>query len=328
MKLILTESQYKLLEAIIQEATKPFSTKIEKGGFIQVKYMLGNIEKSNIFEIVEIYGTGQYVGAVSNGEQYIINIGGSLDIIDNSFTVLKDGQYKDEGNGPEIVGGIKQKRKNVTSINVSDVSKNVVDTILTDLGEENDESKKTTDEKLKKRREWEKNVQNKLDADEREIYDMVMNNPRLKKAMYHQPKLLGGLINFGKAKGIGPAKALLNKYVGGYDSDKKDNEKSFGEFKVNKSILFQIERRAIDMSYGNIRFNLQVGNQYEGRYRGNQYFTGKDKVSGMNYKVHLKEKLDDDIYKGTIKVYFKEKNKSQVYDRMDSIIISIKDYVL
>jgi len=266
MKLILTESQYKLLEAIIEEASKPFSTKIEKGGFIQVKYMLGDIEKSNIFEITDIYGTGKYVGAVSGGEHFIINVGGSLDVDDNSFTVLKNGQYKEGGkdaNGrvlaPEIIGGVKQKRKNVTSINVSNASKNVVDIILTNLGEENDESKKTSEEKLKKRREWERNVEKKLDDNEREIYDMIMNNPRLKKAMYHQPKLLGGLLNFGKAKGIGPAKALLNKYVGGYDLDKKSNEKSFGEFKVNKSILFQIERKPIDMSYGNLNFNLQVG---------------------------------------------------------------------
>jgi len=326
MKLILTESQYKLLEAIIEEATKAFSTKIEKGGFIQVKYMLGDIEKSNIFEITDIYGTGKYVGAVSGSEQFIINIGGSLDTTDNSFTVLKDGQYKDEGNGPEIVGGVKQKRKNVTSINISDVGKNIVDTVKTDLGEEKDVGKKTTDEKLKKRREWEKNIEKKLDDNEREIFDMIMNNPRLKKAMYHQPKLLGGLINFGKAKGIGPAKSLLNKYIGGYDLVDKDNEKSFGEFKVNKGILYQIERRGIDISYGNIRFNLQVGGQYEARYEGKQYFRGKDKASGLPYKIYLKEKLDDDIYRGTIKVYFKDNN--QTIDRMESIIIRIKDYIL
>ena len=124
MKIILTENQYKLLEAIINEAAIPFSKKIEEGGFIEIVYLLNDTEKTNILEISNVYGSGQYIEGTNASGSYIINIGGSLDKDNNTFTVIKDGKYKEGGkdaNGkltaPEIVGGVKQTRKNVIQVN-------------------------------------------------------------------------------------------------------------------------------------------------------------------------------------------------------------------
>ena len=45
MKIILTENQYALLETIINEAATPMSTKIEDGGYIEVVYLVNDVEK-------------------------------------------------------------------------------------------------------------------------------------------------------------------------------------------------------------------------------------------------------------------------------------------
>ena len=181
MKLILTENQYKLLESLIDEATTPMSTKIEKGGFIQVVYNVGDTEKSNTLEVTDVYGTGKFVQGVG---KIIVNVGGSLDTIDNTFTILKDGVYKEgekDANGkvsaPEIVGGTKIMVKNVTGVNISDANKNVVDEILTDLGEE---KKSTGDESEEERREKrEKRAEREARYSEREkrTLEMLLNDP-------------------------------------------------------------------------------------------------------------------------------------------------------
>jgi len=336
MKLILTENQLdSLREALIDEIAVPMTKKIEKGGFIQVVYLVGDTEKSQTLEVTEVHGGGKFVTGTNESGVYIVNISGSLDPDDNTFTILKDGKYKPgtktaSGNvkGETVVGGTKMVVKNVTQVNISDASKTVVDEILTDLGEEkksgDDEGEEEREQKLKDKKEKERTKSQR----EKEIYDLMVNDPILKKAFYHQPKIFAGLINFGKAKGIGPAKALISKHLGGYepkfaDDEKETKEKEFGDFKVGKSVVYQLEGKPVRLSYGSEDFILEVGKNYPSRYVGKQYLKGK--VGKVSYKIYMKENVGEDIYKGTVKAFFKEDDGS-IVDKMDKITIKIRDY--
>jgi len=336
MKLILTESQLdNLMEAILDEVAIPMTKKIEQGGYIQVIYLVGDADKSQTLKVEKVHGSGRYVTGVNKSGSYIVNIGGSLDKDDNTFTILKDGKYiaggKDEHGkvkAEDVVGGQKIVVKNVTQVNVSDASKNVVDEILTNLGEDKKSSQDDSEEEREKKIKDKKDKEKAKSQREKDIYDLMVNDPILKKAFYHQPKIFAGLINFGKAKGIGPAKALISKHLGGYepkfnDTEEKEKEKEFGDFKVNKSVVYQLEGKPIRLSYGSEDFVLEVGKNYPSRYVGKKYLKGK--VGKITYKIYMKQNVGEDIYKGTIKAFFKEDDGS-IVDKMDKITIKIRDY--
>lgn len=334
MKLILTEDQYKLLETILDEAAVPMSTKIEKGGFIQVVYILNDTEKSQTMEITDVYGTGKYAKGVNKDGEFLINIGGSLDTVDNSFTVLKDGQYQEGGkdeNGkiiaPQVVGGIKQKRKNVTQVNISDSNKEVVDRISTNLGDEmkssgEDEEADTTQDDLDR---TEKEKQER----EKRIYDLMVSDPILKKAFYHQPKLFGGLLNYGKARGIGPAKALLSKYIGGYNAEDKEDGTNKSKFKIGNKVKF-ILTDSINITYGAQTFML-VGKKeaYSATYKSSGILLSRVKMpDGEIYKYYIKDikNIKGDIYSGNMIVEFIGKHSGTV-NRSKDVTFKITEYI-
>jgi hypothetical protein len=321
MKIILTENQYKLLEAIINEAATPFSTKIEEGGFIEVIYLLNDIEKSIIFEITKKYGSGQYIEGTNNSGNYIINIGGSLDKDKNTFGVLKDGKYKEGGkdvNGkvipPEVVGGINQTLKNVIQVNISDSNKNVIDKILTNLGED----KKSTDyegddeEQLKdiglKGREVSKEERDKRRL--KKILNMVNNDPNLRKLYHHQPSILGGLIKLGKAKGISYINTLLNKHnFGGEDTERVKKEFLKGQVYSYEVMI------PVRITYGTETINLFTGQTYKVRFDGDKFNghvgEGSEKIS---YFIKTNKKSNDNTYIGTVTAEFKQKGKDNSPD--------------
>lgn len=331
MKLILTEAQWNLLEGIIEEAAEPMSTNVEKGGYIQVIYAVGENDKSTTLKVTNIYGGGKYVEGTNNDGRYIINVAGSLDKNDNTFTVLKDGEYK-EGEktsggkllAPSIVGGSKIILKNVLQVNISNSSKNIVDEILTDLGEEKkvtgDESEEDLEVQQKRREERGEEMRSR----EERIRDLVKGDETLEKLFRHQPKLFGGFIDYGKARGLGPALDLIDKYVKRGSKGKKVKEKGeFSKFKVNKSVVFEVAGKPIRISYGNDDFNLLVGKNYPARYVGKEYLKGKHE--NMTFKIKLKENKGNDIYSGTIKVFFKEEDGS-IVDKISNVTIRVKDY--
>ena len=326
----------KILEAILDEASTPMSTKIEQGGYIQVVYLDGDQEKSQTLEITKMHGGGKFITGTNKGGSFMVNIGGSLNTTNNTFTVLKGAEYKAGGKsadgkvtGEEVVGGSKMVVKNVTQVNISDAGKNVVDELRTDLGDEKKIDNSSNDEEKAKNLKSSQERQEEKKMREKRVYDMIINNPQLKKAFYHQPKLFNGLLNYGKAKGIGPAKKLLSKYLGGYDLvDDKDDDKTkevkeFSDFKVNKSVIYQVGGKPVRISYGSEDFILEVGKNYPSRYVGKQYLKGK--IGGITYKIYMKEKVGSDTYKGTVKAFFKEDDDS-VVDRMDNITITVRDY--
>jgi hypothetical protein len=334
MRIILTEDQYRLIERIIEEAAIPFSKKIEKGGFIQVINKVGDKETSNTLKVTNIYGGGKFIQGSNKSGDYIINVTGSLDEDANTFTVLKGAEYragyKDSAgkvHPEEIVGGSKMVVKNVLQVTVSDSAKNVVDEIYTKMGDEVVKTSDTDSETINNRRKIRKELEAEKKQREKRVFDLVMNDPTLKKAFYHQPKILKGLLNYGKAKGIGPAQELIGKYIAGFepkDVGDSDKENKWSEFKVNKSVIFEIVDKPIRMSYGEDSIILMVGKNYKGRYVGKGYLTGKYNKD-VHYKIYMKENSGGDIYKGTIKAFFKEEDES-IVDKMEDIVIRIKDY--
>lgn len=308
MKLILTENQYALLEAIINEAATPFSNKIQEGGFIEIVYQLNKEEKSHLLEITKKYGSGQYFEATNATGRYIVNLGGSLDKENNTFTIIKDGQYKegstDAGGritAPEIVGGGRIIVKNVTGINVSDSSKTVVDKISTDLGDKNNSSNFEDDEKQlgigTEKRDSEDNEDRK-DRRVKQIMKMAYEDPNLRKLIHFQPSILGGLIKLGKAKGIAHVTSLMNKYnIGG-----KDKEVIKKEFLQNQDYTYEV-LKPVTITFGLKQFKLKVGLNYTVTYKDNKFKGGGLKNP---YEISQLKKSNDNIYKGTITAIFEQ----------------------
>jgi len=334
MKLILTEIQYKILEAIIDEAALPMSAKIEKGGFIQVVYVVNDIEKSQTMEITDVYGTGKYVKGINKKGEFLINIGGSLDTEVSTFTVLLDAQYQEGGkdeNGkiiaPQVVGGSKFTLKNVTQINISDSNKEIVDTISTNLGDEmkgSGEGEEESQEDIEKKEA----EQEEYARREKAVYDEIMNNDLFRKAYYHQPKIFGGLLKYGKAKGIGPAKALMNKYIGGYNLDKVESgDKS--KFKVGKNVKFRIGDTSVNLTHGTQTFILQSNQTYKARYNSQGELVGSMKMGDekrvYKYQITIAKNIKDDIYKGEINVEFKGIH-SGITDKSQEITFKVLKY--
>lgn len=322
MKLILTENQYKLLEAIIDEAATPFSNKIEEGGFIEVVYLLNDIEKNNTLEITKKYGSGQYVEGTNASGTYIINVGGSLDKDKNTFTLLKDGKYKEGGkdaNGkviaPEVVGGSKLTVKNVSQVNISDSSKNVVDKILTTLGDE------VVNKKEKKLKKSKKIKSTNQDDETNELMKMAYNDPALRKLIHYQPSILGGLIKLGKAKGIAHVDGLLKQH--NIDSGKKGKEFLKGQV-YSYEVLVPVR-----ITYGLDTINFFAGQNYKVRFDGDRFNghvgKGSEKIS---YYIKLKKKSDKNTYKGTVTVEFKQKGKDNSPDwtekKSETIVVKFR----
>lgn len=326
MKLILTESQWTILESIIDEASVPMSTNIDKGGYIQVIYAVGDNEKSTTLKVTNVYGGGKYIEGTNNDGRYIINVAGSLDKNNNTFTVVKNGEYKEgektEGGkllAPRIVGGNRIELKNILQVNISNSSKNVTDEILTDLGNEKNVTGDESESDLEKQqKEREKRAEEERDSEER-IRDLVMNDPTLRKAFRHQPKIFGGLLNYGKARGIGPALDLIDKYIKRSKDDETKDKDGLSKFKVNENLLLEIAGKPIRISYGNDSFNLLVGKKYPATYIGSQYLKGTHDKKHFNIK--LKENKGGDIYSGTIRVLFKEDDGSRVEKFSDITMI-------
>jgi len=155
MKIILTESQYNLLESILMEVATPLTTKITKGGFIKVYRFEGGKETSSILNVTEVYGGGEYIQISNKEGTYILNITASLDVDSNTLNILKDGKYEagststgGKSTASRVTGGMSQKVRNVAAIQIFDSSKKVVDEISTSLGEEKKSSDDDEDKEL------------------------------------------------------------------------------------------------------------------------------------------------------------------------------------
>lgn len=336
MKLILTESQYEILENIIKEVAKSFTNSLDRNGALE----LVTVDGTDRYKVTSVFGSGQYVEVVDKYGSYIFDLGKAFNPKANTFTALKNGRYEAAQTNmkgkiispQQIVGGSPVTVNNVKKIDIYDPYGDLVDTAYTSIGDEERRGGEDKESDILKQLEKSKGRESEKDSREKRVYDMVMNDPELKKAFYHQPKIFKGLLNVGKSQGIGPAQDLINKYINKYDKrkrGKKDGDivkidNDFKKFKVNGNVRFEIINKPIKLSYGEQKLKMNVGETYAARYVGNQYLKGK------GFKIYLKEKQGQDIYSGTIKGFFKEVGQSgeldKIVDKMDTVIVKIKDY--
>ena len=326
MKIILTEAQYELLR-MINEVASGFSGAIEKGGYVSVSYMLGDKEQVSIIKITNIYGNGQFIEGANKDGKFLVDLATAFSKENNTFTGLKDGKYiqpqkNAEGkiiSAPQISGGSKMIIKNVIKVDISDASKKLVDTVLTDKGEEAvDNGNTDVDGKDLGRSDGER--EKEQEETKKEIMKMAMADPTIRKMMYYQPSLLGGLIKIGKAKGISVVK-LLNKYGDGDNEDIKNTRK---EFLKNKYYEFE-SVKPISVTHGLKDFRLDAGTAYKAQFDGEKFNghagEGKKKVL---YSVKLQKKQDNGTYKAVLEVKFKETGKNtpdKIETKKEDIII-------
>jgi len=71
-----------------------------------------------------------------------------------------------------------------------------------------------------------------------------MDNPDLKNAFYHQPKILKGLLNVGRANGVIPAMSLIDKYIDNI-SDKRGGKKPPKEFIKNEQYAVKLLSKSV-----------------------------------------------------------------------------------
>jgi hypothetical protein len=335
MRIILTEAQYKLLE-MINEVISGFSGSIVNGGYISISYMLGEEEDVIALKISNIYGNGQFIEGANPSGTYIFDLSSALSKDNNTFTVLKDGKYLPpqknvEGktiSAPQIVGGSKMVLKNVTKIEVSDTNKNIADIIFTDLGKElEDTSSQTTKDREEDVAKSSERRAEKAARDE-DIVKMAYNDPTIRKMMYYQPSLLGGLIKLGKAKGIAAVSDIINK------AKNKEEEKGKGktpkEFLKNKYYEFET-LIPVTISHGLKVFKLYVGEWYSVQYDGNT-FNGHagERDNKISYTIKLQKKNTDGTYKAILAVKFIEKGvdrntPNRIETKTDTVIIRIKN---
>ncbi len=151
-----------------------------------------------------------------------------------------------------------------------------------------------------------------LEADKKmgkEVYNIIMNNPDLKKAFFSQPTLLG-MIKAGDPVGIVPANKLVRNYLG------RGTEKRLGlnakKFPVNSTITFEVVGKDMVIPDAD-NFTLPVGKTYKAIVR--QREIGVDYIQLIHKKDEIdpeffiniyqqtdKTDIEDDIYPAKIKI--------------------------
>jgi len=310
MRIKLTEGQYELLR-MINEVVSGFSGAVEKGGYVAVSYMLGEKEEVNILKITNIYGNGQFIEGSNKNGVFLFDLSSAFSKTDNTFTGLKDGKYippqkNEEGkiiSAPQISGGSKMKK--------------LVDTVLSDKGEEfaNTDNDVSSDVEGKTDSEKEK----EQEIRKKEIMKMAMADPTIRKMMYYQPSLLGGLIKIGKAKGIAVVNNIINKYG---DGDSEKAKKTSKEFLKNKYYEFETVK-PVSVTHGLKDFKLDAGVSYRPQFDGEK-FNGTIKGLPISYSIKLKKKQDNGTYKAVLEVKFKETGRNtpdRIETKKEDIIV-------
>lgn len=130
-----------------------------------------------------------------------------------------------------------------------------------------------------------------------DVYNYIMNDPTIRKAFYHEPKLLG-LIKAGDPVGIAPAEKLIRKYERSLSNFDEDNPFEFGT-------KWSVTAFKEDISMADSDFKLLTDVYYTCLVEGgspNSVFTT------------MTHDEDEDNPKFVIRVYNKVPNEKDVYE--------------
>lgn len=175
----------------------------------------------------------------------------------------------------------------------------------------------------------EEKQQNRKDKEKqqtKEMMDMILSDPLLKKTFLHVPKLFG-LIKIGDPVGIIPAEKLLNNYK---EKQIKNNLGEKGEkFIPDNRLIYQfVLDKPIDIILGKDKLNLNNTDKYIARVKRPNY---KDKniiliSSTPRFKLSIIEDLKkDDLFKATLSKDFINNSGIREFYKT-TVTIRIRDY--
>lgn len=170
----------------------------------------------------------------------------------------------------------------------------------------------------------EKNKNTKEREESKEILNLVLNDPLLKKAFLSTPKLFG-LIKLGEPKGIIPAEKLLNGYF--EKRIKNQSGTDTDNFKSDRRGLLEFLYEPIDKLLGTEQFKINVGEHYIARVKN---FSFKDKhiilISAKpRYKLYILNNIETDIFKATLEKDYMNINGIKEHFKKN-VTIKVKDY--
>jgi hypothetical protein len=291
----LTELKNKLVKA-------PKSSEEEKKIKKEIKSKEKDIEeiKERIDKVTEVYNQKEKLYA-------------DLKIVANELTELEDRldnapKPSEEENiiSKEIVLKVKDKKEIEAAIDKVESYKKTLDDFLKQKAKENDgeEAKYAEDDGY--------------NPTKKELYDLVMNDPLLKKSFYYQPKLFGKFLNFGKAMGLGPALKLLNNYVDGYD----DNI-DLSKFIKNEIVTFEVMGKPVKLG----DTQLDVDEKYKAKYIKNGLLKSKE-IDGVIFNIKINNNVDDEeygdnTYSGNVTLF---NDKNEPISKKNDITIKIINY--
>ena len=145
-------------------------------------------------------------------------------------------------------------------------------------------------------------------------YEMILNDPLLKKAFYRKPSFWNLFVSELKGKksigkGILPTLQLLNRY----GTDKLNTELG-ADFIQGKSVSFQTYGKPYTINVDEKVFQLDAGKIYRAVVRNyktgdNFYVLDSKEGNGNGYKLYIKSKTDvPDVYKCELIRYVRKTN--------------------
>lgn len=180
--------------------------------------------------------------------------------------------------------------------------------------------KDINNEKLNK----EKKKSDKEKEETKDIMNLVLSDPLLKKAFISTPKLFN-LIKIGDPVGVIPAEKLINGYM-----EKRTKEKlgvDAENFKSDKRVLYEFLNEPINQKLGKEILEIKLNERYLSRVKSFNY---KDKnVILINtkprYKIYITESVGTNIFKANLeKEYINENGFKENFKKI--VTIKIKDY--
>lgn len=238
-----------------------------------------------------------------------------------------------------------------TSLSLSDVKNLLIKPIAKtkdELEQERAESERKRKEDAERAAEIEKEKAKDLDrrdseerkkraeADKKlgkEVYNIIMNDPALKKVFFKQPMLFG-MIKNGEPLGVVAANKVIQKY---FNKVAKSTDDLVKKFPLNSTITFEVVGKDMVIPDAD-NFTLPVGKTYKAIVKQRdsesnyvQLIHKKDDIDPeffINlYQQNSKEDVEDDLYPAKIKMeYLSSGNQRYTYPPSEMGQINVTNY--
>jgi len=195
----------------------------------------------------------------------------------------------------------------------------------------NVEPKKEPSQELEPENPQDVKSDEELRQEAKAAYEMILNDPLLKKAFYRKPSFWNLFVAELKGKkamgkGILPTLQILNRY----GTDKLNHELD-AEFIQGKSVGFQTYGKPYTINIDDKVFQLDAGKIYKAVVRNyktgdNFYVLDSKEGNGNGYKLYVKSKTDvQDVYRCELIRYIrKANNEIKEYNHQGDVYIKLE----